>query len=66
MGIFEKLIATIFLAILLPLIGWILSNIASNTERIAVLEQRTSNHMKAMDKMDADLENHRHATETLH
>jgi len=55
------ILATIFTALL----AWLLSTVSMNSGRIAVLEQRTANHMRAMDKLDAQLEAHRLNTESL-
>lgn len=50
-------------SISLSAFGWLFSAVWTNTGRIAVLEQRTNNHMKAMEKLDQDIERHRQMTE---
>jgi len=62
----EKVISTLVLVILLPIIGWLLSTVSINSGRIAVLEQRTANHVKAMDKLEEALDSHRKFTERMH
>ena len=63
MSITEKWLITALFGILMMTGAWLLATVTVNSARIAVLEQRTNNHLREMDEMKADLRDHRQRTE---
>jgi hypothetical protein len=59
----ERMLIVAIFGIMIGLISWLLATVSVNSSRISVLEQRTSNHTKAMDEFKLELRDHRQSTE---
>ena len=63
MSITEKWLITALFGILMMTGAWLLATVTVNSARIAVLEQRTNNHVREMDELKSDMRDHRRQTE---
>jgi len=59
----ERMLVSAIFVILLGFVSWLLATVSINTGRIMVLEQRTNNHVQAMQQAREDLSEHRRVTE---
>ena len=60
----ERWLASIMMAALIGLLGWLMATVSVNTSRISVLEQRASNHHAEMEALRKEIVQHRVQTES--